>query len=220
LTIVKICGIQTVEAALMAAEAGADLFGLVFVPGRRRRIEPALAKEMVLAMPQHDTPTPKAVGLFADQPVEYVNETARQCGLHMAQLCGDEGLDYISKISVPVIKVLHVKGNSPEGFKSLAQKIGELRARGHWIILDKYVKGLQGGSGLAFDWDVARQLSQQGHQFILAGGLTPNNVAQAIRIARPWGVDVSSGVETDGKKDHAKIREFITQVKQVHKRDA
>ena len=208
-TKVKICGIQTVEAALTAAEAGADLIGLVFVPGRRRRLSLDKAREIVSAIRNRDGNAPKAVGLFADQPLEEVNEIVHACGLDMAQLCGQEPLDYCTKVAVPTIKVLHVKGGSDEELASLKKHMADLEREGHWTTLDRYVKGLQGGSGLAFDWEVARLLSQEGFRFLLAGGLTPDNVAQAVRTVQPWGVDVSSGVETNGVKNPEKIQGFI-----------
>ena len=213
MTKIKICGIQTAEAALTAAESGADLIGFVFVPGRRRRLEPDQAREILSAVRRGSGNVPKAVGLFADQPLEEVNRIAGTLGLDMAQICGQESLEYCAKVDVPVIKVLHVKGGGEEEVASLGERMAALERQGHWITLDRYVKGLQGGSGRTFDWEIARRLSQKGFRFLLAGGLTPENVAQAVRTVKPWGVDVSSGVETDGVKDPQKIRAFIHQVK-------
>ena len=95
----------------------------------------------------------------------------------------------------------------------LAESIQKYRDAGHLVTLDRQVDGLQGGTGKSFDWSIAAKLAQAGHEFLLAGGLTPENVAEAVRTVAPWGVDVSSGVETDGVKDTAKIRAFIQQAR-------
>ena len=214
MTRVKICGIQQPEHALVAAEAGADYIGLVFVPGRRRRVEVAAAREMVsrigaLGSNFPGDNVPKMVGLFADQSSEAVNEVVRSCRLDLVQLCGRESLDYCQRVQARVIKVLHVPGPGFEGAPGLLADILRFREAGHLVTLDRQVDGWPGGTGQRFDWDIAAQLSHQGSEFLLAGGLTPDNVAQAIAKVRPWGVDVSSGVETSGVKDPEKIRAFV-----------
>ena len=207
---VKICGVRTPEDALVAAQAGADFIGLAFVPGRLRRVDVASAKNIVAglraAMPQ----PPQVVGLFADQPLDEVNETIHSCDLDVAQLCGQEPLDYCRSVEAGVIKVLHVDVNAGQtATDSLGERVGRYTNAGHLVTLDRFMQGVPGGTGQSFDWDVAAQLSQRGLSFLLAGGLTPDNVPQAISQVNPWGVDVSSGVETNGIKDHDKIREFI-----------
>ena len=207
---VKICGVRTPEDALVAAQAGADFIGLAFVPGRLRRVDVASAKNIVAglraAMPQ----PPQVVGLFADQPLDEVNETIHSCDLDVAQLCGQEPLDYCRSVEAGVIKVLHVDVNAGQtATDSLGERVGRYTNAGHLVTLDRFMQGVPGGTGQSFDWDVAAQLSQRGLSFLLAGGLTPDNVSQAIVQVGPWGVDVSSGVETNGIKDHDKIREFI-----------
>lgn len=206
----KICGVRTPEDALVAAQAGADFIGLAFVPGRLRRVDVASAKNIVAglraAMPQ----PPQVVGLFADQPLDEVNETIHSCDLDVAQLCGQEPLDYCRSVEAGVIKVLHVNVNAGQtATDSLGERVGRYTNAGHLVTLDRFMQGVPGGTGQSFDWDVAAQLSQRGLSFLLAGGLTPDNVPQAISQVNPWGVDVSSGVETNGIKDHDKIREFI-----------
>ncbi len=214
MTRVKICGIQESSDALVAAQAGADFVGVVFVPTARRRLDEDRALRIVSTLREKVGTPPRVVGLFADQPIGEVNRIVRHCGLDMAQLCGSESLEYCGEVGVPVIKVLHVS-DSPaveEAVALLSQAALALRERGHLVTLDRKVGGLQGGTGQAFNWNIARELSMKGLPFLLAGGLTPENVGLAIRAVRPWGVDVSSGVETGGVKDKKKIRAFIRAV--------
>ncbi len=207
---VKICGVRTPEDALFAAQAGADFIGLSFVPGTPRRVDVGHAKQIVDAVKSAVPQPPQAVGLFADQPLEEVNETIHTCGLDAAQLCGQESLEYCGNVGAQVIKVIHVDVNPGQtATDNLADHVGRYTNAGHLATLDRFMKGVPGGTGQSFDWDVAAQISQRGLRFLLAGGLTPDNVAQAIARAQPWGVDVSSGAETNGVKDHDKIRRFI-----------
>ena len=210
MTQVKICGIKEVAGALTAADAGADFVGMVFVPGRRRKIDENRALEIVSTIGQR-TERPKTVGLFADQPLNEVGRMVQDCGLDMVQLCGDESLSYCSSVPVPVVKVLHVSDSSPVEAEvdSLSRRMETLQSEGHLVSLDSKVDGLHGGTGKKFNWDVAGALSSKGFLFFLAGGLTPANVGAAVAQVRPWGVDVSGGVETGGIKDSEKIRAFI-----------
>ena len=219
----KICGIRRTEDAITAAEAGADFIGLVFVPERRRRLEVAAAAEIVSELRTLIPEPPKVVGLFADQPPDEVIDTIKSCGLDMAQLCGRESPDYCLQVTeqtgAEIIKVLHVSASETAGDIGNG---GEVEARmapyleaGCYVTLDRLVEGLQGGTGQSFDWEVAAQLSHQGYDFLLAGGLTPENVAQAVQQVNPWGVDVSSGVETGGRQDTDKIRAFIRNARAV-----
>jgi phosphoribosylanthranilate isomerase len=256
MTRVKICGIQRLEDALAAAQAGADYVGLVFVPQRRRRLTLEAGKAIVDGVKAAGGRRPQVVGLFADQPLAEVNDTIRECGLDLVQLCGSESLDYCRQVDAAVIKVLHVGnptdllsggdenppnpplqrgarrlppgppeakmlppfakggqgGFQPPGQDTLADlesRLRQYRDAGCLVTLDRQVEGLQGGTGQSFDWRIAAALARKGHKFLLAGGLTPGNVAQAIADVQPWGVDVSSGVETNGVKDPEKIRDFI-----------
>lgn len=216
---VKICGMRQPEHALVAAEAGADYIGLVFVPGRRRRVDVAAAREIVarsrvpgISTPGNIIPAgnfPKMVGLFADQPSEEVNRIVKSCGLDLVQLCGQESLDYCREVGARVIKVLHVSGPGFEDEAGLLAKIRQFRQAGHLVTLDRQVDGWPGGTGQSFDWGIAARLSQPGHEFLLAGGLNPDNVGEAVARVGPWGVDVSSGVETGGVQDPEKIRAFV-----------
>lgn len=216
---VKICGIGNPADACVAAEAGADFIGMVFVPERRRRITPNDAKDIVDAVRALDAPlrpgsgqaSPRMVGLFADQPLEEVNEVVAHCVLDAVQLCGQESVEYASAVDCEVIKVVHVPASyrAPDDVPQLAGRVQEYAESGCLVSLDRLVEGIQGGTGQSFNLEVAASLSSRGVSFLLAGGLTPANVGRAISIVRPWGVDVSSGVETIGKKDRRKIRRFV-----------
>ena len=215
MTRIKICGMREASDAMVAAQAGADFVGLVFVPGNKRRLEEDEAIHVVSTLREKVTTPPSVVGLFADQPLQEVNRLARRCGLDMAQLCGNESLDYCGQVIVSAIKVLHVSDSlvMEDAISLLSEKISALRERGHLVTLDRKVAGLPGGSGQSFNWDIAGALSTRSFPFLLAGGLTPENVAQAVRTVHPWGIDVSSGVETGGVKDQEKIRAFISAVR-------
>ena len=214
---VKIDGVQRVEDALTAVEAGADFIGLVFVHNRRRRVTVERARRVVEAVNTASDNPPKSVGLFADQSLEEVRATVRGSGVDMVQLCGTESMEFCDEVLVPVLKAIHVPAGlqGAETLEGLKRRMRVLGERGFLAILDREVAGLQGGTGLTFDWEVAAQLSEAGFQFMLAGGLTPENVSRAVREVNPWGVDVSSGVESEGVKDPEKIRRFIEETKRV-----
>lgn len=206
---VKICGVRTLDDALVAAEAGADYIGMVFVSGRRRRIEPEAARVITDGLRSLGSGAPKAVGLFGDQPLDEVLDTIDVAGLDCTQLCGEEPLDYCRTVldRAGVIKVLHVSDD--DDTNAVADLIDAFAAAGCTVTLDSQVAGLHGGTGRSFDWSIAAELAQGGRRFLLAGGLTPVNVADAIAAVHPWGVDVSSGVESEGVQDQSKIREFV-----------
>ena len=207
---VKICGIRTLDDALAAAEAGADLIGMVFVPERHRRITADAAKTIVAGVRDSAGPGPRIVGLFAGQLLDEVNAIVEYVGLDLAQLCGQETVEYAGQVVCDVIKVVHVAESATAADDAgTGARVKDFSGVGHLVTLDRYVEGVQGGTGKGFDWGVAAALSKSGLTFLLAGGLTTENVAQAIAEVSPWGVDVSSGVETDGDKDHQKIRDFM-----------
>ena len=208
---VKICGIGTSADARVAAEAGADFVGMVFVPERHRRVTPDAAKDIVDAVREVSGASPRMVGLFADQPLQEVNDTIAHCGLDAVQLCGQESVGYAAGVDCQVIKVVHVPESwrAPDDVPRLEERVSEYAGAGCLVTLDRLVEGVQGGTGLSFDFDVAASLAHRGHDFLLAGGLTPANVGRVISEVRPWGVDVSSGVETIGRKDRSKIRRFV-----------
>ena len=212
-TLVKICGNREPQHAVAAADSGADLIGMIFAPGRRQ-VTPAEGKAIADAVRQGRQKPPKLVGVFVNAPADEVNRIARECNLDMVQLAGGEPWAYCGQIKLPIIKVLHVDeaGAAETGLSALARMCQEATMRAYTILLDSGADRMPGGTGKTFDWKIAQQLSQD-FQFLMAGGLKPETVAEAISIANPWGVDVSSGVETGGVKDVAKIQAFIRAAK-------
>ncbi len=211
MTRVKICSISDVSHALAAAEAGADYVGLNFVPGVRRQLAEAKAKDIVTGCREAwGSGGPKLVGIFVDQPLAEVNRILEACGLDMAQLSGNETTDYVRGLVRPAIKAVHVPVGRPvdEVVHEFGGTLLEYERVGAIPLLDPEVTGHHGGAGQTFDWAIARELASR-HKFLLAGGLTPENVAQAVAQVQPWGVDVSSGVEMGGVKDSAKIKAFV-----------
>jgi phosphoribosylanthranilate isomerase len=180
-----------------------------FVPGVRRQITPERAREIIAEVRDSmGNEGPRLVGLFANQPIDEVNDIVRRCGLDMAQLCGDEPPDYWERVEADVMKQIKVRDDSLADTLSSVESV--VRA-GHIAMLDRYEKGALGGTGRTFDWDIAQRIAER-YPVVLAGGLTPDNVARAIAEVSPWAVDVSSGVETDGDKDPVKIRRFTSEV--------
>ena len=212
MTRVKICGIREEVHALAAAEAGADFIGLVFAPSQRQ-ITPAQAKKIASTLKRSDSAT-EVVGVFVNMPASMVNKIADLCRLDWVQLSGDESWEYCTELAKPIIKAVRA-----DKLKQIAADLaaGEkiLYNRKHLYLIDTLTKGKYGGTGKTFDWSLAREVAEQ-FPVIIAGGLTPENVAQAIKVAAPWGVDVSSGVETGGTKDIAKIRAFIEAVRRAN----
>lgn len=211
MTRVKICGIREVEHALAAADAGADLIGLVFAASKRQ-VDADRAGDLIAILKQ-GYPSIESVGVFVDTPAIEVNRIVEHCGLDRVQLSGDEPWDYVSDIIVPVIKVIRVQaGTSGKTVISMMERGSRYLEDNLIFMLDSAAPGSYGGSGQAFDWSIAVEAASR-YPVIVAGGLTPQNVGEAIRQARPWGVDVSSGVESDGAKDNALIRLFISAAK-------
>ncbi len=207
LTKVKICGITNKEDALAAVDFGADALGFIFVPGTPRYVEPQTAKQIISELPPFIT----TVGVFAYTALETVSEIIQSCGLSAAQLHGSETPDYCKAIAercrVSIIKAFRVKD------RHSLSPIPKYKVSAY--LLDTYVKGKKGGTGETFNWDLAKEAKEYG-RIILAGGLTPENVAQAVQHVRPYAVDVGSGVEASpGRKDHAKVRAFIKNVKML-----
>jgi len=205
-----------------ATKAGADLIGMVFIPTAQRYINPDQARAFVSALREAYSQTPTLVGLFADQDPEEVNYIASHVGLDRIQLCGNEGPKYWALTEYPLMQVLHIPEiklghsfNQDETINYLFQKLSDLDERQIIGILDGGSPLQPGGTGKTIDWSLARELSDQGGSFVLAGGLTTENVDEAIRRTRPKGVDVSTGIETNGIKDSAKIRSFIKEAQQA-----
>lgn len=211
---VKICGIREKARALAAVEAGADFIGLVFAPSQRQ-VTPAKACEIASAIKEVNN-TAEIVGVFVNMAASKVNETADLCALDWVQLSGDESWEYCLEIIKPIIKATRVgHHHGPEEICSELVAGARIISTQRFItLLDSQVEGKYGRTGVTFNWSVAQQVAKS-FPVIIAGGLNPDNVAQAIKIAAPWGVDVSSGVEVSGVKDIAKIRAFIEAVRRA-----
>ena len=214
MTRIKICGITTEEQAIAAARAGADFIGLVFAPSPRQ-VTPDVALKITADLKRRKTKT-ETVGVFVNVHADTVNRVVEMCGLDRAQLSGDEPWEYCGDIERPIIKCIRVTRNSPPGqvMKDIDYGLKILKGRGIVILLDTSVPERYGGTGETFDWELARPIARE-FPVVIAGGLTPDNVAQAIKTISPWGVDVSTGVETGGAKDLKKIKKFIEAVRQA-----
>jgi phosphoribosylanthranilate isomerase len=241
MTLIKICGNRTPEDVLAAADAGADFVGMIFAESRRQvTIDEAQAMVRALSAPlaQHefdipppaqahareeiepwfhhgadvvdaylDVKRPLTVGVFADQPINEVNEISEEVGLDLVQLSGDESWENCLLVTKQVIQIVHVSA-----LDSPSDALGQVQS-GFAIALglDSAHGAYRGGSGEVFDWEVARAIAGR-IPIMLMGGLTPENVGEAIAAVEPWIVDVASGTETDGVKDHDRVRTFIAAV--------
>lgn len=194
---VKICGITNLDDALVAVEAGADALGFVFFKGSPRHISPEQAGAVIRRLP----PFVQIVGLFVNEEQATVNAIADQCGLDIVQLHGDESPDYCRAVKRRIIKAFRVKD------ESVLNDIASYPVAS--CLLDAWSPAAYGGTGTTFNWEIAAKAAAE-QTIILAGGLTPENVAEAIATVRPYAVDVSSGVESaPGKKDAALVNSFI-----------
>jgi phosphoribosylanthranilate isomerase len=222
---VKICGITNFEDAAAAVEAGADLLGFIFYPPSPRSIGIDAAQELVAKLQQTAAWTnnqpPLLVGVFVDEAADYMAEILDYCALDLAQLSGGEVPSLIGNPGSPLY------GRAYKVLKPTS--LAEAEAEAEWflppganenptfptLLLDTYHPTLPGGTGRATDWTMAARLAEQIPGLMLAGGLTPDNVAEAVRVARPYAVDVASGVEAaPGRKDQNKVRAFIKAAKE------
>ncbi len=213
MTKIKICGITNWEHALAVSEAGADFIGLVLAPSRRQL---TLEEALPLASAIHSfNRHAQIAGVFVNFELNAVNRIADAMQLDWVQLSGSESWQYCREITHPVIKVIHVAGqSSADIIASVDAGNKTLADRTFMCLLDTSKKNFFGGTGETFDWAMAKEVTAR-FPVIIAGGLTPENVGTLIEQVHPWGVDVSSGVETGGKKDTAKIRAFIQAVRQA-----
>ena len=196
---IKICGVTRVEDALAAAEAGADFLGLNFWPGTPRCVPLDRAREIAEGVSGRLA----VVAVFVDAPRDEVLRTAETLGTDLVQLHGSESAEFANALGgLRVIKAFRIGG---------ADDLEELRGfPAYAYLLDARVDGAPGGTGRTIDWALARSAADCG-RILLAGGLTPDNVADAVRTARPWGVDTASGVEIEpGVKSAEKVRAFVT----------
>lgn len=200
---VKICGITNLEDAETAVEAGADALGFVFCADSPRNVTPEQAESIIRRLP----PFVQMVGLFVNAPLDTVNQMADSCGLDIVQLHGEESPEFCAAVRRRTIKAFRVQGAAS---LDLLQHYPDSTC-----LLDAWSPDAHGGTGHTFNWDLAADVAAR-RRVILAGGLTPQNVAEAVRRVRPYAVDVSSGVEAaKGKKDRELAREFIRTAKEA-----
>jgi phosphoribosylanthranilate isomerase len=193
--LVKICGLTRLEDAEAAVDCGAGALGFVFWPGSPRAIDPNRARAIVRTLPPFVTP----VGVFVNQPADYVNDVAALVGLGVVQLHGDESADYAATIARPVLKAITADMAAASDAWPAATM----------ILLDAHDPVRRGGTGRTVDWSGAALLSSR-RRVVLAGGLNPDNVAAAVAAVRPFGIDVSSGVErSPGIKDRGRLRSLF-----------
>lgn len=233
MTKIKICGIKTVTDALAAMDAGADLIGFNFYPKSPRFIERQACAEITSVL-KREYPQVRLVGVFVNSSVEEVKDTLQICALDLAQLHGDETPEMLNRLNGKAFKAIRLSAS--ESFEtsvypflnsvaksvsvreSATESVEDIRCPFQQsalpaLLVDASVKGVYGGSGVTADWNSAAELAKK-YPLLLAGGLTPENVAEAIRRVKPWGVDVASGVEsTPGEKDAGKMKEFVNAVR-------
>jgi len=206
MTKIKICGIKTVKDALTAIEVGADLIGFNFYPKSPRYVEVGMVRNIMSVVRQIGRV--KTVAVFVNASVAEIRATMETLGLSLAQLHGDETSGYMNALDGQVFKAFRGIPQNIDGFE---------RQNPPAFLVDTSVKGVYGGSGVTADWNGAAKLAKK-YPLLLAGGLTPGNVADAVRQVRPWGVDVASGVESaPGEKDAAKMKAFVKAVREASK---
>lgn len=225
---VKVCGITNLADAEVAVEAGADLLGFIFYPKSPRYVEPDTAAGIIDHLNTHHAPlrqaqdaarTTQYVGVFVDEHVNRVREIIQQCHLDLAQLHGSEPPAEVRMLQPHAFKAIRPKqrGDAEAAVATFASVI-DISDNKPAFLIDAYHPWRFGGTGETTDWIAAKVIARR-VPILLAGGLTPDNVADAIRVAEPWGVDVSSGVEAEpGKKDHAQVRAFIEAAKSINAR--
>jgi phosphoribosylanthranilate isomerase len=198
---VKICGITRLEDAEAAVAAGAGAIGFIFWPASPRFIDPHRARVIAAALPPFVTP----VGVFVNQPLDYVNGVASLVRLGVVQLHGDESPQFANAVARPVMKAVSI-GKADV-------RLWPARVR---LLLDVHDPLARGGTGRTIDWTAAAELASE-REIVLAGGLKPENVADAVARVRPFGIDVSSGVEeTPGIKDHGRLKALFEAVHGSH----
>lgn len=204
---VKICGITNAADAQVAVEAGADAVGFVFHRKSPRRVAVDVVKAIVSELPPFVLP----VGVFVNEDAKIVRDLMDECGLALAQLHGDEPASYCERLGRPILKAIRLRDRG--SFLALAEFQGRAQVRG--FVVDAFSEEAYGGTGQTTDWTLAAEAAEAA-KILLAGGLTAENVGEAIEKVRPYGVDVSSGVEASpGKKDPEKVRAFIRAVRGV-----
>lgn len=212
---VKICGITNLDDALVAVEAGADLLGFILYPKSPRYIVPAAIARIVARIKADHAPAIRCVGVFVNEPLEVIRAILAEASLDYAQLHGDEPPALLDALPGRAYKALR-PATAAEATAQANTFARTAPAHGPRLMVDAYDPAEYGGTGKKADWTAAATLARRHPGLLLAGGLTPDNVAAAIRTVQPWGVDVASGVEASpGHKDHAKVRAFVRHAKQA-----
>ena len=202
---VKVCGITNADDAFAAVALGVDALGFIFAPSPRR-ISPGDARNIIQAIP----PLVKTVGVFVDQDPAEIKEIVHFCGIDLIQLHGDEPPGLCSELMPFTIKAIRMRDQTVIG--SMEQYRGSVRA----MLLDTYSRESVGGTGKSFNWDLAVQAKGMGIPIILAGGLGPYNIAEAVSTVKPYAVDVNSGIEDrPGKKNHALLKELFENIRRI-----
>jgi phosphoribosylanthranilate isomerase len=206
MTKIKICGIRTTNDALAVLDAGADLLGFNFYPKSPRSIDVGVCRDIMSVMRKYGQIT--YVGVFVNAPAAEICATMDTCGLNLAQLHGDEPSEMIRSLN----------GRAFKAFRGIPANLnGFARDTAPALLVDASVKGAYGGTGVTADWSGAAELAKR-YPILLAGGLTPENVAEAVQQVSPWGVDVASGVESvPGVKDALKMKAFVKAVRSAMK---
>lgn len=209
---VKICGITNLDDAIVAVDSGADLLGFVFYPASPRYIEPTRARDIVAAL--HDrNRAARCVGVFVNASLDHIRATMEIAHLDLAQLHGNESAELVRELGSYGYKALRPRNTDETRAQIATYGSVSPREQAPCFLVDAFDAKQYGGTGIRADWAVAAEVARQ-YPILLAGGLTAENVADAIRVVKPWGVDVSSGVErAHGLKDHNKVRQFIAAVK-------
>lgn len=211
-TMVKICGVRSAEIARSVAGLGGDLMGLVFAPSTRR-VSVAQAGEILTGLNGGERARLKVAGVFVNESPERINAIVDRLDLDYVQLSGDEPVEIQAKLSRPVIRALRLPAALPfSDACRVAESYLDCPAPAWAVLFDAHLPGTYGGTGVRSDWRLAALLSEC-YPIFLAGGLRPDNASAALVSVRPLGLDVSSGVETDGEKDSGKIQQFIASVR-------
>ncbi|MBI3165377.1 MAG: phosphoribosylanthranilate isomerase [Chloroflexi bacterium] len=221
MTKIKICGIKTLTDAVAAIEAGADYLGFNFYPKSVRFIEKNVCAEITSVL-KREYPQIKLVGVFVNSPVDEIKDILQTCSLDLAQLHGDETPEMLAPFNSKAFKAIRLSSSEsahasvyPFLKSALFRESVTESVDRPAMLIDAAVKGVYGGSGVTADWASAAELAKK-YPLLLAGGLTPENVVEAIRRVKPWGVDVASGVESaPGEKDAGKMVEFVRKVRGV-----
>ena len=212
MTKIKICGIKTLKDALVAIEAGADYLGFNFYPKSPRFIEKQTCQAITSVL-KRDYPQVRLVGVFVNSAVEEVKDILNTCSLDLAQLHGDETPETVLSFGGKAFKAIRLSAETSVDSFLAKQSVPESVLPA--LLVDASVKGVYGGTGVTADWDGAAELAKK-YPLLLAGGLTPENVAEAIRRVKPWGVDVASGVESaPGEKDPGRMKAFVRAVREA-----